>query len=53
MKIAAVLFSILLTACTISFQNVSTHGQADDLIDEQQETTPSVPVHVELPPLAI
>lgn len=25
-----------LTGCTLSFQNISTHGTATDLVDEQQ-----------------
>lgn len=49
MKIATIVISILLTSCTISFQNVSTHGTADDLIDDSQEASPSVPVHLDLP----
>ncbi len=49
MKIAAILFSLLLTACTISFQNVSTHGKADDVIDDT--ATPSVDASVTLPVL--
>lgn len=53
MKTAVIIFAILFTSCTISLQNVSTHGEADDLIDDQQSASPSVPVHVELPALSI
>lgn len=36
-KLIPILF--LLTSCTISFQNISTHGTATDLVDENQEPT--------------
>lgn len=29
-----VIFSFLLSSCTLSFQNISTHGTANDLVDE-------------------
>lgn len=28
--------SFLLNSCTLSFQNISTHGTATDLVDENQ-----------------
>jgi len=34
----------MLTACTISFSNVSTHGTATDLIDEDQAADADVEV---------
>lgn len=32
----------ILTSCTLSFQNVSTHGEASDVIDENQDPTANV-----------
>jgi hypothetical protein len=42
--IGAVLFAltIFLNGCTLSFQNISTHGQATDLIDETQDANADV-----------
>lgn len=34
--------SAIMTACTISFQNISTHGTATDLVDENQDASPTV-----------
>ncbi len=31
-----VILSFLLYSCTLSFQNISTHGTATDLVDENQ-----------------
>jgi ABC-type phosphate transport system permease subunit len=46
----------LLSACTLSFQNISTHGTATDLVDEDQTTSPStnatIPVNVSAVPKA-
>ena len=33
---------VILNSCTLSFHNISTHGTAEDLIDETQETEPNV-----------
>lgn len=38
-----------LSSCTISFQNISTHGSATDLVDENQSTTPKVDATVTAP----
>lgn len=40
---------IFLTACTLSFSNVDTHGTATDLIDEEQEASPTVSPKVNIP----
>jgi hypothetical protein len=32
----------LLSGCTISMQNISTHGTSSDLVDEDQATTPTI-----------
>ena len=34
--------TLLLSSCTISFQNISTHGVADDLIDEEKSASPDI-----------
>lgn len=47
--ISAAAVSLLLNGCTLSFQNVSTHGTATDLIDETQTNTPDVSPNIEVP----
>lgn len=34
--------AINLCSCSISYQNISTHGTATDLVDETQTTSPDV-----------
>jgi len=41
--------SILMTSCTISFQNISTHGYANDLVDEEQGATADVKPNIQIP----
>lgn len=31
---------LVFTGCTLSFQNISTHGTATDLVDEEQTASP-------------
>lgn len=38
-----------LVGCAISFQNISTHGSAEDLIDENQKADPEVSAPLNLP----
>ena len=38
-----------LVGCTISFQNVDTHGPSEDLIDENQSNAPDVAPTVSVP----
>ncbi len=38
-----------LSSCTISFQNISTHGQATDLIDENQDAKADISPDITLP----
>lgn len=50
-SLAIVLFIILsipFTACTLSYQNISTHGMATDLVDEQQEATPKIDTNAKI-----
>ena len=37
------------TSCTISFQNISTNGKAEDLVDEEQTASPSTSVDATIP----
>jgi len=30
------------TSCSISYQNISTHGTAEDLVDETQTSSPDI-----------
>lgn len=49
---AFVIFVFLLaylTACTISFQNISTHGTATDLVDETQSPTNDIKPNLVIP----
>lgn len=45
--------TILMTGCTISFQNISTHGMATDLVDQDQGATADVKPVVTVPMSAI
>jgi hypothetical protein len=40
---------VLFTGCTLSFQNIDTHGMATDLVDENQATSPTVSVPITVP----
>ena len=40
---------ILLSGCTISFQNISTHGMATDLVDQDQGATADVKPNMQIP----
>lgn len=51
-----IIFSALaltLNCCTISFQNISTHGTATDLVDQEQGATADVKADVTVPVKAI
>ena len=39
----------LLCSCTISFQNISTHGTATDLVDENQGASPDIRPTIQVP----
>ncbi len=41
--------AILATSCTLCFQNISTHGYANDLVDEAQEATAHIKPNVSIP----
>ena len=40
---------LLLTSCTVSFQNVDTHGTSSDLIDQEQDAKADVESNLTLP----
>ena len=44
--IAMMLFTC---SCTISFQNISTHGTATDLVDEEQKTDAEISPALSIP----
>lgn len=43
------LISIILCGCTISFTNISTHGTAQDVVDEEQSADPQIDADIDLP----
>jgi hypothetical protein len=40
---------VLLASCTLSFQNIDTHGTATDLVDENMSTDAQVSPNIEAP----
>lgn len=38
--------ALLCTSCTLSFQNISTHGTANDLVDQTQDAKGDAQVSV-------
>lgn len=44
-----VVFLLLLTSCTLSFQNISTHGVATDLVDEDMEANADIKPDISIP----
>lgn len=47
--LAVVFVTLALTGCTLSFQNIDTHGTATDLVEETQSATPNVSPSLTLP----
>jgi len=45
----AILCALLMHSCTISFNNVSTAGKAQDIIDEEQKTDPNISPDISIP----
>jgi len=45
--IHAIIYVLMLDSCTISFSNISTHGTATDLVDQEQ--TQDVKPQIDLP----
>lgn len=53
-KINYLIFSLIIVAlsgCSISFQNIDTHGTATDLVEETQSATPTVSPNISIPPI--
>lgn len=44
------LLLVCFSSCSISFQNIDTHGPATDLVDENQTANPVVRVPVSIVP---
>lgn len=44
---------VVITSCTLSFQNIDTHGTATDLVDENQATSPNVSPVITVPVNAV
>lgn len=53
MKKIALVSLIFATSCTLSLQNISTHGTASDVVDDTLSTTPTVNAPVSLMPSAL
>lgn len=55
MKIIAIAWASIvlgfMTSCTISFQNISTHGTATDLVDETQAPQTEAAASFDIPAL--
>ena len=47
--VSLMIICFILGACTISFQNISTHGTATDLVDENQSPTNTVSPDISVP----
>lgn len=44
-----IFFCLMLGSCTLSFQNIDTHGTATDLVDENQSASPDIKPVTEIP----
>ena len=49
--LAFVIVTCCTSSCTISMQNISTHGVASDLVDENQSATPTTNASLNIPKL--
>jgi hypothetical protein len=47
------MLALTLNCCIISFQNISTHGTATDLVDQGQDASPDVKTDLTIPIKAI
>ncbi len=45
--------ALILCSCTISFQNIDTHGTASDVVDENQTASPDIKTDLTIPPMGI
>lgn len=44
-----ILITILLSSCTLSYQNIHTQGHAEDLVDQEQTAEPDVHPDTSIP----
>lgn len=51
--ILASLIGMGMVGCTLSFQNIDTHGTATDLVDENQATSPTISPTITVPVSAV
>ncbi len=49
MRLALISLACILPSCTISFQNISTHGTATDIVDEEMDARPEVSPTINVP----
>ena len=49
LTVTAIIIALTVTSCTLSFQNIDTHGAATDLVDDVQSTTPTVTPTLTIP----
>lgn len=47
------LIAVFVSSCTLSFQNIDTHGTATDLVDENQATSPTISPTITVPVSAV
>jgi len=47
--ILLIILALSLFACTVSFTSVHTQGVADDVVDEEQTSTPNVSPNINIP----
>lgn len=47
--ISLVILPLVLVGCTLSFVNISTHGTATDVVDEDQDASPNVSPVIKIP----
>lgn len=50
LTVAAIVLSMFVSGCTLSFQNISTHGMASDLVDEEQSADLKAEPVLSVPP---
>ena len=49
LKRLPIAFLILITGCTLSFNNIETQGHSSDVLDEQQTATPNIEPNLTIP----
>jgi hypothetical protein len=49
LTVVSIVLSMFVSGCTLSFQNISTHGVASDLVDEEQSVDAKVDPALTIP----